>query len=138
MRGCQLVIFMLAFFKSMKKIYLFLKSPDAFAVWKNSLLAVSGDGTLAAYDLYKQRLRIQSETMHSELLSLATTDRQLPIEFEYIYNSNFLILMGQNFSRFGKNWENFINFYLKIVIYKMLEIFIYFIDFMLKSLEFFI
>lgn len=48
---------------------------NAFGHWKNSLLAVSSDGTLAVYDLHKNSLKVQSETMHSELLSLAVTDR---------------------------------------------------------------
>lgn len=48
---------------------------NSFSTWKNSLLAASGDGTLAAYDMYKRKMRICSETMHSELLSLTVTKR---------------------------------------------------------------
>nr|CAD2158724.1 unnamed protein product [Meloidogyne enterolobii] len=48
---------------------------NSFSTWKNCLLSASGDGTLAAYDIYKRKLRICSETMHSELLSLAVTKR---------------------------------------------------------------
>ncbi|CAK5088587.1 unnamed protein product [Meloidogyne enterolobii] len=48
---------------------------DSFSTWKNCLLSASGDGTLAAYDIYKRKLRLCSETMHSELLSLAVTKR---------------------------------------------------------------
>uniref|UniRef100_A0A914GUI7 Vacuolar protein sorting-associated protein 51 homolog n=1 Tax=Globodera rostochiensis TaxID=31243 RepID=A0A914GUI7_GLORO len=43
--------------------------------WRNNLLAASGDGTLAAYDTQKGKMRVKSETMHSELLSLAVTER---------------------------------------------------------------
>lgn len=46
---------------------------DSLCVCKHQLLAASGDGTLAAYDLRKGTLRVQSETMHSELLSIAHT-----------------------------------------------------------------
>nr|AFG25449.1 y44f5a.1 [Meloidogyne incognita] len=48
---------------------------NSFSTWKNCLLSASGDGTLAAYDIYKRKLRLCSETMHSELLSLAVTKR---------------------------------------------------------------
>uniref|UniRef100_A0A914KTS7 Uncharacterized protein n=3 Tax=Meloidogyne TaxID=189290 RepID=A0A914KTS7_MELIC len=48
---------------------------NSFSTWKNCLLSASGDGTLAAYDIYKGKLRLCSETMHSELLSLAVTKR---------------------------------------------------------------
>jgi len=46
-----------------------------FSLYKNSLLSVSDDSTLAAYDLRKNQLRVKSETMHSELLSMAITDK---------------------------------------------------------------
>ncbi|KAL3103113.1 hypothetical protein niasHS_002299 [Heterodera schachtii] len=48
---------------------------NALHIWRNNLLAASGDGTLAVYDTHKGKVRIQSETMHSELLSLAVTER---------------------------------------------------------------
>jgi hypothetical protein len=56
------------------------------------LLSVSGDGTLAAYDMYKRKLRICSETMHSELLSLAVTKRYN--DLKYILNLNRFTYVG--------------------------------------------
>jgi len=44
-------------------------------VYKHWLLSACGDGTLAAYDLRKRKLSMLSEVMHSELMSIAVTDK---------------------------------------------------------------
>ncbi|KJH46473.1 HIT zinc finger [Dictyocaulus viviparus] len=43
--------------------------------YRSNLLSVSADATLAAYDVRKRRLRMKSEMMHSELVSLCVTDK---------------------------------------------------------------
>ncbi|KAI1724622.1 WD repeat-containing protein 55 [Ditylenchus destructor] len=48
---------------------------NAFGIYKNSLLVANGDCTLAAYDFRQKKLKVKSELMHSELLSLALTER---------------------------------------------------------------
>ncbi|KAH7731253.1 y44f5a.1 [Aphelenchoides avenae] len=45
------------------------------ALYKKYFLAASGDGTLAAYDFRNRQLKLKSEPMHSELLSIAITDK---------------------------------------------------------------
>ncbi|VDM62911.1 unnamed protein product [Angiostrongylus costaricensis] len=42
---------------------------------RHSLLSASADGTLAVYDIRKRRLRVKSEVMPSELLSLCVTEK---------------------------------------------------------------
>ncbi|CAB3403006.1 unnamed protein product [Caenorhabditis bovis] len=42
---------------------------------KHNLLSASSDGTLAAFDLRKGKLKVRSELMHSELLSICPTDK---------------------------------------------------------------
>ncbi|KAJ1346767.1 hypothetical protein KIN20_015573 [Parelaphostrongylus tenuis] len=42
---------------------------------RHNLLSASADGTLAAYDVRKRRLRVKSEVMPSELVSLCVTDK---------------------------------------------------------------
>ncbi|CAD6188490.1 unnamed protein product [Caenorhabditis auriculariae] len=41
---------------------------------KHNLLSASSDGSLVAFDIRKKKKRVKSETMHSELLSICTTD----------------------------------------------------------------
>uniref|UniRef100_A0A915CTM7 Uncharacterized protein n=1 Tax=Ditylenchus dipsaci TaxID=166011 RepID=A0A915CTM7_9BILA len=48
---------------------------NAFGIYKNSVLAASGDCTVATYDYRQRRLRLRSEKMHSELLSIAVGDK---------------------------------------------------------------
>lgn len=48
---------------------------NAFEIYKNSLLVANGDCTLAAYDFRQKKLKVKSELMHSELLSLALNER---------------------------------------------------------------
>ncbi|VDL63042.1 unnamed protein product [Nippostrongylus brasiliensis] len=42
---------------------------------RHNLLSASSDGTLAAYEVRKRKLRMKSELMHSELVSLCVTDK---------------------------------------------------------------
>ncbi|KHJ91410.1 ribosomal protein L21, partial [Oesophagostomum dentatum] len=42
---------------------------------RHNLLSASSDGTLAAYEVRKRKLRMRSEMMHSELVSLCVTDK---------------------------------------------------------------
>ncbi|KAE9420013.1 hypothetical protein Angca_005677 [Angiostrongylus cantonensis] len=42
---------------------------------RHNLLSASADGTLAVYDVRKRRLRVKSEVMPSELLSLCVTEK---------------------------------------------------------------
>lgn len=41
----------------------------------HNLLSASSDGTLAAYEVRKRKLRMKSEIMHSELISLCVTEK---------------------------------------------------------------
>lgn len=52
-------------------------SINAFAVYKSCLLSASSDGTLCSYDFRQRRLRVQSEIMHSELQSIAITNKSV-------------------------------------------------------------
>nr|CDJ80933.1 Hypothetical protein CBG24890 [Haemonchus contortus] len=42
---------------------------------RHNLLSASSDGTLAAYEVRKRKLRMKSELMHSELVSLCVTEK---------------------------------------------------------------
>ncbi|KAK6744236.1 hypothetical protein RB195_011128 [Necator americanus] len=42
---------------------------------RHNLLSASSDGTLAAYEVRKRKLRMKSETMHSELVCLCVTEK---------------------------------------------------------------
>lgn len=46
---------------------------------RHNLLSASSDGSLAAYEVRKCKLRMKSETMHSELLSLCVTDKSVVV-----------------------------------------------------------
>ncbi|EPB72927.1 hypothetical protein ANCCEY_07998 [Ancylostoma ceylanicum] len=42
---------------------------------RHNVLSASSDGTIAAYEVRKRKLRMKSEMMHSELVSLCVTDK---------------------------------------------------------------
>ncbi|KAL6726473.1 hypothetical protein Aduo_008440 [Ancylostoma duodenale] len=42
---------------------------------RHNVLSASSDGTIAAYEVRKRKLRMRSEMMHSELVSLCVTDK---------------------------------------------------------------
>uniref|UniRef100_A0A1I7X4D6 WD_REPEATS_REGION domain-containing protein n=1 Tax=Heterorhabditis bacteriophora TaxID=37862 RepID=A0A1I7X4D6_HETBA len=51
---------------------------------RHNLISASSDGTIAAYEVRKCKLRMKSEMMHSELLSLCVTDN-LQTHLRYVY-----------------------------------------------------
>lgn len=46
---------------------------------RHNLLSASSDGSIAAYEVRKCKLRMKSEIMHSELLSLCVTNKYVTL-----------------------------------------------------------